>query len=44
MRKAWIGGGLDSVPGYLATATPKDPTAGLFLGPYDGPKGGGGFL
>ena len=23
---------------------PQDPTVGLYLGPYAGPRGGGGFL
>jgi len=30
--------------GYLAPKKPPHPTVGLYLGPYGGPKGGGGFL
>ena len=31
------------VPGSRETAPPSDPTVGLCLGPYDGPRGTGGF-
>ena len=32
------------VPRSQETAPPQDPSVGLYLGPYGGPKGGGHFL
>ena len=37
-------GGMRALQGYLAHKNPpppQDPTVGLYLGPYDGPWGGG---
>ena len=31
-------------PPETSPPPPEDPTVGLCLGPYGGPKGGGGFL
>ena len=39
-----IEGGLTGVPRLQENATPEDPTVGLCLGAYGGPRGGGGFL
>ena len=36
--------GVTGVLRSYETAPPYHPTAGLCLGPYGGPRGGGGFL
>ena len=36
--------GVHGVPRSSENAFPWDPTVGLCLGPYDGPRGGGRFI